>query len=357
MRVVTAWLWADRSVGARMARLALLPPALVLRGVAALRSAAYGAGLGRVTWPEVPVVAIGNLTVGGSGKTPIAAWIAARYARQGHTPGILLRGYGGDEGAVHRRLTPGAVVVERADRVAGARDAVARGAQVLVLDDAFQRLDIGRDLNIAVVSAESGRAAPWTVPAGPWREAWRALGRADLVIVTRKRADKESAAAMAARVRRTVAGPVALTRLGIAGFSRLCSGRAVGRETLRGARVLLAAGVADPASVAQQCRQLGARVEELHWRDHQPVEDAQLARLLQEGATADYVVVTEKDAVKLRARWPAGHAEPLVASLAVEWEAGLDEVEAALDAAVASARLPKVLVHPVVGDGSSRSTR
>ncbi len=118
----------------------------------------------------MPSVAIGNLSVGGSGKTPIAGWIATYFADQGHRPAILLRGVGGDETLVHRELVPRAIVVPDPDRVAGAVRAVAAGADVLVLDDAYQRLDVARDLNICVVSAETRVAVRWPLPAGPWRE-------------------------------------------------------------------------------------------------------------------------------------------------------------------------------------------
>src|SRR3989442_1002367 len=102
----------------------------------------------------------------------------AHYTRQrGRTPAILLRGYSADEPLVHRRLVPDGIVVPDPDRLAGARRAVERGADVLVLDDAYQLLGVARDLNIVLVSAESDRASRWPLPAGPWREGWEALGR------------------------------------------------------------------------------------------------------------------------------------------------------------------------------------
>src|SRR6185369_11512040 len=102
-----------------------------------------------------------------------------------------------DEVLVHRQTVPEACVVANADRMAGARQALAEGAQVLVLDDAYQRLDVRRDYNIAVVSADMSDVACWPLPAGPWREGWDALGRADAVIVTRKRAPADAALALA----------------------------------------------------------------------------------------------------------------------------------------------------------------
>ena len=334
--MIARWLWAGRSLSARLARFALVPPSLVFRALAAARVQAYRSRLLPRESPPVPTVAVGNLTVGGSGKTPIAAWIAAHYLERGIRPGIVLRGYGGDEAPVHRKLVSGAVVVENPDRLAGAKAAVARGAEVVVLDDAFQRLDIDRDLNIAVVSAESGKAPPWTLPAGPWREAWGALRRADLVVVTRKRAPAEAAADVARRAERETGGrPVAIARLGIAGFHGLLSGDRLDARRIEGARVIAAAGIADPDSFAAQCRAMGARVRLLPWADHHMPSDRELRQLVAAGRRADFVVVTEKDAAKLHDRWPVLDAEPYVAELDLAWERGGDVVCDMLNAVVA----------------------
>src|SRR5256885_12924985 len=96
---------------------------------------AAGARADAVRLP-LPTIAVGTLSVGGTGKTPLAAWIASYCAAHGRTPGILLRGYGGDEPLVHRRLVPQAVVGADPHRVAGAVPARAPGAQVLVPDEA-----------------------------------------------------------------------------------------------------------------------------------------------------------------------------------------------------------------------------
>lgn len=341
--MVTRWLWAERTWTARLARRSLVPAALVYRGAVAARARAYAVGALRQTAMPLPTVAVGNLTVGGAGKTPLASWIAGYYACRGLRPGILLRGYGGDEGDVHRRLVPPSIVVENADRLAGARDAEQRGAEVVVLDDAYQRLDVQRDLNIAVVAAESMRAAPTTLPAGPWREPLRALRRADLVVVTRKRASRESAVALAAYLRAIAPGrAVALARLQPTDLRGLRSNTWVGLAVLRDARLVTAAGVADPDSFAHQCRRLGAVVYPLPLRDHARFSCRRLRRLLEAGRAVDYVVVTEKDAVKLRPLWPRSEPEPLVAGLGVTWEMGRETVEHALDTAiiVGKARTP-----------------
>jgi tetraacyldisaccharide 4'-kinase len=328
------WLWGDRGLSARMTRFSLLPASVFYRVTMAMRARAYRMRLLPLTAVDVPVVAVGNLNVGGSGKTPISNWIARYYAARGIQPGIVLRGYGGDEAMVHRRLAQSAIVIENPDRVAGAREAHMGGAEVVVLDDAFQRMDINRDLNIALVSTESSRAVRWTLPAGPWREGIKAIRRADLVIVTRKRADRESAERIARRMERISRRPVVLARLGVTGFTGLLSGDAVPVESLDGARVLAAAGVADPHAFAGQCSEFGARVRLMPLDDHHEFDDVDMNRMVQAGRRVDYVVVTEKDAVKLRSMWPGSAPEPIVASLDVEWESGREELESALDAVI-----------------------
>src|SRR5207247_2109299 len=136
---VAQWLWGGAPL-ARVARLPLVPLAALYWGATRVRAAVYRAGWRHVARLPFPTVAVGNLSVGGTGKTPLAAWIARYYAQRGRRPAILLRGYGGDEPLVHQRLAPEAVVVADPDRVAGARAAQRRGADLAVLDDAYQLL-------------------------------------------------------------------------------------------------------------------------------------------------------------------------------------------------------------------------
>jgi tetraacyldisaccharide 4'-kinase len=266
-------------------------------------------------------MAVGNLSVGGTGKTPLAAWIAAYCVDAGRRPGVVLRGYGRDEVLVHRRLVPDAIVVANPDRVAGAQTAKAQGATVLVLDDAFQRLDTARDLNIAVLAAEQGRLPRWTLPAGPWREGHGALRRADLIVVTRKRAQPDVASALADRLAaRWSPTPVAIARLTLTGLSGMRSGTAVPLGALHGQRIVAAAGIADPESFAVQVRASGATVHLAAYQDHHEYGAEDVAHLVRAAAGAGYLVVTEKDAVKLRSVWPADAPEPLVAVMAWTWE-------------------------------------
>jgi len=329
---VAHWLWWSRHPLAGLARGLLLPVALLYRGVMVTRAAAYRRGWLATRRLPLPTVAIGNLAVGGAGKTPVAAWVAAFYTRRGKRPGILLRGYGGDEHRVHERLVPGAVVVPHPDRVAGAERARAAGAEVLVLDDAYQRLDVARDLNVALVNTENARAVQWPLPSGPWREGWGALARADLIVVTRRRASADQAQRLARWLRtRWPSTPVAAVHLALDGFEGMRTRRPAKAADLAGKRVLVAAGIADPASFAVQVRASGAIVQLVAYQDHHSYAAGDVARLVRAAADADYVVVTEKDAVKLRDRWPADVPEPLVAVLHLQWELNGEAVERALE--------------------------
>ena len=327
------WLWGSRSPGARLARVLLLPLAGLYGLVVAGRAVLYRWGWRRPVRLPLPTVAVGNLAVGGTGKTPFSAWLAAWLLQSGAHPGILLRGYGGDEPLVHARLVPGARVEADPDRGRGADRARQGGADALVLDDAFQTLAVGRDVNLALVAVEHLDSSPWLLPAGPWREGWGALGRADGIVVTRKRAALPAASALAGELARRNPGvPVGIVQLALTGFTELRSGRALPAAVLEGRRVLAAAGVADPESFATQLRERAGAVQLVAYQDHHAYSDADVAVLLNAAATTDYVVVTEKDAVKLRSRWPAEAREPLVAGLGVRWEQGREAIEALLSA-------------------------
>lgn len=334
---VVRWLWTSRRADARLARAALVPASCLWAGAMRLRATAYRRGWLATHDLPLPSIAIGNLSVGGSGKTPIAGWVAAQLVARGHRPAFLLRGVGGDEALVHRDAVPGAIVVPDPDRRRGAGTAVAAGADVLVLDDAYQRLDVARDLNVCLMSAETTRAVRWPLPAGPWREGWRALARADAAIVTRKRADAATAAALAARLQERVAGPVAVVRLDLAVLKGLVSGRERPVTDLAGARVVAASAIADPEAFVTQVKRTGAQVQVATWKDHHAFRDEDVAWLAHAARRADHVVLTAKDAVKLRDRWPASVPEPLVAMLSVAFEAGEDDFRAAIDRTVGAA--------------------
>jgi tetraacyldisaccharide 4'-kinase len=229
--------------------------------------------------------------------------------------------------------------VEDPDRARGAASAAERGARVLVLDDGFQHLRVARDVDIVLVSAESATLPPWTLPAGPWREGWRQLRRADLVVVTAKAATHAAVTDAVRLVRRWADGrPVAVARLSLSGLTGLRTGARLPLEVLAGARVLAVSGIADPSGFRRQLEQAGARVAARAWRDHHVYRGRDVAWIERAAAKLDYVVVTAKDAPKLRPLWSDSVREALVARLSVRWEQGRDELERLLGTCIIERR-------------------
>jgi tetraacyldisaccharide-1-P 4'-kinase len=118
-------------------------------------------------------------------------------------------------------------------------------------------------------------------------------------------------------------------------YRGLTSGRAVSPRELEGRRVVAASAIADPDAFVAQTKATGAQLQVATWPDHHDFQDEDLAWLAKAARKSDFVVVTEKDAVKLRDRWPASVPEPLVARLVVTWEQGEAAITAGLDAVIA----------------------
>jgi tetraacyldisaccharide 4'-kinase len=268
------------------------------RGLYALRV------LGQERAP-VPVVIVGNLTVGGTGKTPIAAWLARELGRRGHRVGVVLRGYRGrhsnrvrlvtptddveevgDEALVHARGRPWVVVIG-ADRVAAARRAAAEGAEIVVCDDGLQHLRLARDYEIAVVDADRGLGNGHLLPAGPLREPARRLDAVDAVVLVR-RAEAEGAAHL--RPRRPF---VVSARLEVGEAVNLVSGERRPLEGFRGGPVHALAAIGHPGAFFASLRGAGLALVEHELPDHAALEP----RALPFPADAT-VLMTEKDAVK-----------------------------------------------------------
>jgi tetraacyldisaccharide 4'-kinase len=304
--------WERDGVFAR----SLTPLAWLFETGVALRNALYDAGMLRSLPLGLPTVSVGNLSVGGTGKTPLSAWIAECLVTLGLRPAILLRGYGGgDEVMVHHRLVPSAITVADPDRVRGAAKARAAGAQVAVLDDAFQHRRAGRDLDVVLVAAEQ-RGARRLLPAGPLREPRGALRRADVLVITRKHATIEEGdaaaqewSAFAPRAAVVVAAlrPGELHRVGPL-VGELPGARPL--TALAGRRLLAISALGSPTAFEAQLARLGGAVESAAFPDHHAFSALEVDALARRAEGVDLAVCTLKDAVKLEGRWPR-QAPPL----------------------------------------------
>ena len=308
-------------------RAALTPFELAYAGIVGVRNSLYDRGVLGERRFSIPVVSVGNLTVGGTGKTPIAAWVVARMRELGRSPAIVLRGYGNDEPLVHARANPDVPVIVSPDRVAGIEDALARGADVVVLDDAFQHRRAGRTVDIVLISADAWNGAARLLPAGPFREPMSGVKRASIVIITRKAAPEASVAALERAVRAEGAVSVAVASLELGELVREDGGS--DRQpvaALKDKSVVAVAAIGNPDAFFAQLRRHTSRLTALAFPDHHAFTELEISDIVRRGRDADYVVCTLKDAVKLGARWPAG-ARPLwYVSLAVRIERGADSI-------------------------------
>ncbi|MBW7934132.1 MAG: tetraacyldisaccharide 4'-kinase [Gemmatimonadaceae bacterium] len=325
--------WYGTGYDALLARAVLTPAEWAYGAVSLVAGAQRARGAGQSI---VPTISVGNITVGGTGKTPIAAWVAGQLLERGHHPALLLRGYGGDEPLVHALLNPNVPVHTNPDRRRAALRAVADGATALVLDDGFQHRQMPRDADIVLVSADLWHDLPVRLlPAGPFREPLEALRRASLVVVTRKAASAERAAHVATLVQR--AAPqvgVAVAYLAPDTLRRWDGAGVAQAAALSGERVLAVSGIGAPEAFAAQLRALGAEVEATPYGDHHDFSASDITALVAGAARADRVVCTLKDAVKLGPRWPAGAPPLWYLSQTVVLETGAAALPALLDRVV-----------------------
>ncbi len=294
--------WYDEEAGAAP----LLRAFSWIYGVAVqVRSKAYAARWLSSERVGRPVVVVGNLTVGGTGKTPLVVWLAQRLTHLGLRVGIVSRGYGrsfdephlvepdsswrevGDEPLLLRRRS-GCITMVGRERVAAAKALVAHGVDVIIADDGLQHLHLARDCEIIVVDGSRGFGNGRLLPAGPLREPASRLLRADITVVNGRSEHRSLQQTLAARV---------LTMGMIADKACRVDSGAPERplESFAGQRVHAVAGIGNPSRFFRDLRERGIDVLEHPFADHYPFA----ARDVEFGDPLP-VLMTEKDAVKCR---------------------------------------------------------
>lgn len=294
--------------------------ALVMRA----RAWAYRSGVLRSTKAALPVVSVGNLTVGGTGKTPVTIWLARRLSEAGRKPVVISRGYRGslegrvalvgdgsartldaaecgDEPALLADSLPGVPVVIGAKRAEAVAFAEANTpADVVIADDAFQHMALRRDLDVVCVNGALGFGNHLTLPFGPLREPFSALRRADLLAINVTNGERDDIESTARRV--GFGGPVVRWRYEARALRDVATGERRDVAEFRDAPVHALAATARPAGFFALLRQLGLNVvAETPLPDHRvPTAEDFRGRPVGGGEAVAYHVVTEKDAVKLR---------------------------------------------------------
>jgi len=294
----------------------LAPLAGLYGGIIGLRNAYYDHVRGSVHVARAPVISVGNLTVGGTGKTPLVIEIARRLLDWGRRPAILTRGYKGargqpaDEVLEFHEAVPAVPVVVDPDRLRGAEAAVrAHGADCLLLDDGFQHRRLARDLDIVLIDA----LRPWDggrlLPAGRLREPRRGLCRADLLVITRvNQVPTARVSEIIAELRALkFAGGIVQAAVQPDGLLR-SDGQRFSPDKLRGWRPMTVCGLGQPRSFSQLVADLvGTDCPGLVYPDHYRYgpADVKVIGVAARRAGAEAVVTTRKDWVKLLPLWPA----------------------------------------------------
>jgi tetraacyldisaccharide 4'-kinase len=334
-------IWFGRGAGSLTVRAALWPLERAYDIAQGARSKMYDSGMFEVQMPALPTVSIGNLTTGGTGKTPFAGWLASQLSSLGAHPAIAMRGYGGDEQEVHRRLNPKIPVVVNANRAAAVIEAKVHGADVVVLDDAFQHRRIARSVDIVLLSVEQLMRPRRLLPSGPWREHLSAARRADLLVLTRKSASSADAERMKADVRKEIPKvPIVVVHMKPGGLASATGALTLPIDRLRGAAVLAVAAIGEPSVFQRQLEDLGASVTLAAYRDHHKFTDAEVKSLATHVPQDGLALCTLKDAVKLADRWP-GPSRLWYVSQELVVEQGVEDLnrllKRALDARAAAA--------------------
>jgi len=244
----------------------------------------------------IPVLSVGNLTVGGTGKTPIIRWLGSRAQRLGCKIAVITRGYQGDELVLYRDWFGVDCVFEAPQRLDGVKLAATQGASIALIDDGYQHRQLPRDVDLVLVAAEGALRAR-LLPRGPYREPLKSLVRATGILLTVRTASTEKVDAWKSLLN-TVAPqvPVEVVSLTLGNWSTLSGATAPAPAS----DVLAVTGVGEPGSFKSMLEiTLRSCVELLSFPDHHPFSAQDVEEILSRRRERP-VVVTAKDAVKLR---------------------------------------------------------
>ena len=343
--------WERRGFGGKLLWLALLPASLLYSMLMQMRNALYTHGLMKSHDLGRPVVSVGNLTVGGTGKTPTCLWLAKELTERGLRVGILSRGYrrkatvpvvlqpkgesltavdedevikAGDEPLMMARLYGQTVAVCK-DRFDAASELLRKvNVDVFILDDGFQHRRVKRNVDLLLLGSD---ASGWVLPAGPFREPRRSLRRADFLVSTAENggwkpvmADDRTGVSFAATLR-----PVALISLGGRGCKEFPL------TLLYRSKILTVTGVADPRGLYRLIHEWeGEIVETLEFPDHHCYTARDWQQINRMGRLVDLIITTEKDILKL-VRFPFAKDKLLALRVAMTVENGPALVDAIVE--------------------------
>lgn len=303
-----------RNLSERILFLLLLPFGWIYGLVGLLRTAGYRSGLLNSYRASVPVVSIGNLAVGGTGKTPVVDYLLGVCFECGLRPAVVSRGYGGtlsdclgvvcqgqgpelsaaicgDEPHLLARRNPEALIIVARKRALGVQEAEARGVDIILMDDGFQHLAVQRDIDLVLLDARAPFGNGQPLPTGLLREFRGALSRADMLMLTRSDKAGGQIEPLPAHWK---------SRHRLADYGVALDGRRVELSELRGKRVAAFAGIADPDDFFQALEERGlVLMARVGLGDHAAYDAERIDQICQAAKNVDYFLTTEKDGVKL----------------------------------------------------------
>jgi tetraacyldisaccharide 4'-kinase len=318
----------------------LWPLSLIYGGVSVLRARAYARGVFRQRRLDGTVISVGNLTVGGTGKTPMVLWIAERLLAEGRSVGILTRGYRGKSAVVatESKTDSGSQIISTSDEVQLLKSRLAdrvlfgigsnryknglaltdRGVKWIILDDGFQHLQLARNLDIALIDTSMPFGGGHLLPAGRLREPRGALKRADVIVITRS----SHAPAIESVVRHYSSAPIFYARTELDSV-RSRSGAQRTPAELRGEALFAFCGIGNPGAFYSDLREWGFHVVgNKSFRDHHRFTAADIAEIEKEAkkAGASGLICTEKDSFNLPESLPSMDLSVCAISLHVDQE-------------------------------------
>jgi tetraacyldisaccharide 4'-kinase len=337
--------WERRGILGILLWLALIPISCVYGWVVQIRNLFYAIGWKTAQNLDQFVLSIGNLTVGGTGKTPTVIWVAQELQKRGLKIVVLSRGYNrkgnqprvltanfiadvdglGDEPAMMARLF-GLTVAVASTRYQAAVAAVKnQSVDIFILDDGFQHRQLARDLDLLLLGSDS---TGWVLPAGPFREPRKTIRRADFLLVTGAR-DKWQRVISNTEPRLVFRGaiePVALIRLELGRWQEHPL------SLLARRRIIAVAGIANPEPFYRMIRQWeGEIVDVIEFEDHHRYSAQDWQRISRAAQNADLIITTEKDILKLT-RFPFGREQLLALRVAMVVESGERLIQTIVDA-------------------------
>jgi len=323
---------ASRGFGQTLLRLFLRLISCFYSAAIWLRNLMYARGLLKQHSVNAVVISIGNITVGGTGKTPLVVWVCNLLARKGVNCAILTRGYKikksklSGEPAILTRGCPAANIIVNPDRVAAAAEAIAKfGAEVLVMDDGFQHRRLVRDLDIITIDAMLPFGYDKLLPAGLLRESLKALKRTDAAVITRCNQVSNLKLAQIEQKLKFINPHLAIAKSIHQPICAKTIDEEISVEGLKDKKIFAFCGIGNPAAFSKTIEQLGCQLAGSKiYDDHYHYSSNDIADICEraEDAEADLILTTQKDWTKITSGCgfaiSAGQSPVLFAYLAIE---------------------------------------